>query len=90
VPADLADVLPRALAKSPVDRYPSAQDMREETLPFVPKDGREKLAAMMDELFPVATDAERQRVAKLAPEDSAAMPGDASSPVSRLMGWLRK
>src|SRR6185436_6505611 len=33
VPADLADVLPRALAKSPVDRYPSALDMREETLP---------------------------------------------------------
>jgi serine/threonine protein kinase len=90
VPADLADVLPRALAKSPVDRFPSAADMRDETLPFVPADARARLQALMESLFPTQSDPERLRVAKLAPEDSAVMPGDAESPLSRLMGWLKK
>ena len=45
------------------------------------------LAALMESLFP-ASDPERQRLAALAPE--AAMPADATSPLKRLMGWLRK
>jgi serine/threonine-protein kinase len=90
VPESLAEVLPRALAKSPVERYPSMADLREELLALVPDlDAcRSSLAALMDSLFPPDTDEERLRVAKLAPEE--VMPADATSPLKRLMGWLRR
>lgn len=90
VPAGLAELLPRALAKSPVERYPSAADLREEAIAFVP-DAHEcaaSMAMLLDTLFPRDSDPERMRAAALAPEES--MPGDASSPLKRLMGWLRK
>jgi serine/threonine protein kinase len=90
VPTALAEVLPRALAKSPVDRYPSAADLREDLITAVgdPAVARAKLSALMDSLFPVESDPERVRLAALAPEDP--MPADASSPLKRLMGWLRR
>jgi serine/threonine protein kinase len=90
VPPELAEVLPRALAKSPVDRFPSASDLREELLPFAPDASHctTALAALMESLFPRETDSERARVATLAAED--VMPADATSPLKRLMGWLRK
>jgi len=90
VPAELAEVLPRALAKSPVDRYPSAADFRDEAMVVVPDPEAcaDALSAMMDSLFPEGTDAERTRLQAIVPEE--AMPADASSPLRRLMGWLRK
>jgi len=90
VPEALAEVLPRALAKSPVERYPSMADLRDELLAMVPDVDacKASLAALMDSLFPPDADEERRRVQKLAPEEL--MPADATSPLKRLMGWLRR
>ncbi len=90
VPEGLAGVLPRALAKSPVERHPSMADLRDDVLASMPDPDacRTSLAALMDSLFPLDADEQRWRLAQLAPEEL--MPADASSPLKRLMGWLRR
>jgi serine/threonine protein kinase len=90
VPEAIAELLPRALAKSMVERYPSAGDLREDALQILSDvdDAAKELGDLMESLFPRRTDPERLRVSELAGE--TVMPKDAPSPLRRLMGWFKE